>query len=475
MDLSFLVGFFLKNTVNRRIFSHLARRNKDHRSILEDLLIFYTNQHHLKLTTKMRLFPFYLFLELGRVILNQTKEETKEKLSNPFFQHGIALTMRSVGAYGMTKPQIFAAPPIIVWNFTNMCNLKCKHCYQDAGKKLPQELTLAKRLKIVEELAYEDVFSIAYSGGEPLMDRDLWKVIEKGVECNLYQSIATNGTLVSADVAKKMANVGINYVEISLDSTKPDVHDRFRGVSGFWGKAVRGIENAVAQGSFTVGVASTITQVNFGELEQLIQFSKNIGADRFYAFNFIPTGRGKRMVDMDLTPEQREEMLNILYGHYEKGDIVCMTTSPQFARVCMMRGNLNKVPTSHYTFAKGKKAKIMAEFVGGCGVGRAYCSIQPDGIVTPCVFMPIPVGDLKRQRFTEIWSDSPILKELRTREDLEGHCRICEYMAVCGGCRARAYGYFGNYKAPDPGCLNNREVFLTLKKDGKEEIPSISS
>jgi len=124
---------------------------------------------------------------------------------------------------------------------------------------------------------------------------------------------------------------------------------------------------------------------------------------------------------------------------------------------------------------RGKKAKALAEFIGGCGVGRAYCSIQPDGIVTPCVFMPIPVGDLKRQSFREIWNNSPILKELRIREDLEENCGICEYRAVCGGCRARAYAYFGNYKAADPGCINNQKAFSQLKKDAEEKLRPTTS
>jgi radical SAM protein with 4Fe4S-binding SPASM domain len=264
-----------------------------------------------------------------------------------------------------------------------------------------------------------------------------------------------------------MVEVGVNYVEISLDSIKLEVHDEFRG-SGSWEKTVKGIENAVAQKELEVGIASTITQLNFGELEELIQFAKNIGASKFYAFNFIPTGRGKDVVDIDLTPQQRELMLNILYDHYQKGDISCMTTSPQFARVCMS-ANLEYAPTSHYTSARGKMAKALAEFIGGCGVGRAYCAIQPDGIVSPCVFMPIPVGDLKLQSFREIWNNSPILKEVRRREDLEGNCGVCRYRGSCGGCRARAYGYFGNYKAPDPGCMKNQEVFLKLKRGVKED------
>jgi len=352
MDLSYLIGFFLKNKVNRIVFSHLAKKNEKGESILEQLLAFYVNRKPVSFLTQIKLFPFYLFFEIGRIILNQTREETKKKLSDPIFQHGIALTMRSVGKYGMTKPQVFSAPPVVVWNFTNMCNLKCRHCYQNAGKRLKNELPLKKRLEIVDELAREDVFSIAYSGGEPLMDEDIWKVLERGAKRGLYQSIATNGTLITPEVAKRIADVGVNYVEISLDSTKPEVHDRFRGVPGFWKKAVKGIENAVAQGKYEVGIASTITQMNFDELEDLIQFSKNIGVNKFYAFNFIPTGRGKDIVDMDLTPEQREKMLNILYDHYEKEDIVCMTTSPQYAR---LHDNLSPVCKGLYD--EGKPGK----------------------------------------------------------------------------------------------------------------------
>lgn len=480
MDLTYLIGFFLRTRINRIAFSYLARKKRDGRSTLEDLLVFYTNQRPLRIITKIKLLPFYIFFEMGRILFNQTRQEAKQKLADPIFQHGIALTMRSIGKYGVQKPQIFTAPPVVVWNFTNVCNLKCRHCYQDAGRKLPEELSLAKRLDIVEQLVQEDVFSIAYSGGEPLMDKEIWQVVERGSGYNLYQSIATNGTLITPDVAKKMVDVGLNYVEISLDSIKPHVHDEFRGIPGFWKKAVEGIENAVAQPGLDVGIASTITQYNFEELEELIRFSKNIGANRFYAFNFIPTGRGKDILDVDLTPEQREKMLTILYEHYknsQKGDIVCMTTAPQYARVCMMKGSLDDVPTSHYTYARGKKAKLLAEFIGGCGVGRAYCCIQPDGIVTPCVFMPIPVGDLKLESFAKIWNNAPVLNELRVRDDLEGHCKVCDYRAVCGGCRARAFGYFGNYKAPDPGCINNKDIFMNFKiaKDKDQETKSMAA
>lgn len=467
MDLVYLVKFFLKNRVNRWVFAKLAKKNKEGRSILEDVFAVYCQQGKgLPFGRKIKIFPFFLFFEFGRTIFGQSKKEIGEKLSDPLFRHGIALIMRSIGGYGFGHPQVFTAPPTVVWNFTNSCNLRCKHCYQDAGKKLKGELGLEKRLDIIDQLADQDVFAIAFSGGEPLIDPDIWKVIERAHKRKLYVSIATNGTLITPRIAQRIADCGVNYVEISLDSTKPEIHDEFRGVPGYWERAVQGIKNAVAQRSFKVGVASTITQMNFAELEGLIQFAKDLKADRFYAFNFIPTGRGKNMVDMDLTPQQREKMLITLYKHHLEGKIVCMTTAPQYARVCIMQSKEQVVPSSHYTGVniKGKEAKMLAEFIGGCGVGRAYCAIQPDGIVTPCVFMSIPVGDLKKQKFIDIWSDSPVLKELRERGNLKGHCGKCEYRAICGGCRARAYAYFGDLKAPDPGCINNEEAFSALKK-----------
>ncbi|MEA3485841.1 MAG: radical SAM protein [Candidatus Aerophobetes bacterium] len=464
MDITYLIRFYLKNRLNRYVFSLLSRKDKNGRSILEDIFSLYTQEdRYLSASRKLKIFPFYLFFEIGRVVFSQTKEDVKRELSNCTFQKGISLVMRSVAHYGPTYPQKFIAPPVVVWNFTNACNLKCKHCYQSAGKKLPDELSLSKRLDIINQLAAEDVFSVAFSGGEPLMDKDLWPVIERVKKKDMYVSIATNGTLLTKEVAKRIADVGVDYVEISLDSVDPKKHDEFRGVPGAWKRTIEGIENVVAQDSINVGLAPTITRMNFDELEDLIKLAMKLKVDKFFVFNFIPVGEGKNLIDLDLTPEMREKMLNILYDYYVRYGIVTLSTCPQYARVCMMNSKGTLSPTSHYTIGRGEKTHLIAEFIGGCGVGRAYCAIQPDGIVTPCVYMPITVGDLKRQNFKEIWTTSPVLEDLRSREDLKGHCGVCEYRSACGGCRARAYAYFGDYKAPDPGCINNKEAFLELK------------
>lgn len=466
MDMTYLIKFYLKNRVNRHIFSLLSKKNKNGKSILEGIFSLYTRDNgYQPPLRRLKVFPFYIFFEIGRVVFGQTREDVKRELINRAFQKGISLVMRSVAHYGPTSPQKFIAPPVVVWNFTNACNLKCKHCYQSAGKKLPEELSLSRRLNVIDQLAAEDVFSIAFSGGEPLTDKDLWPVIEKAKKEDMYVSVATNGTLITPEVAKRLSNAGVDYVEISVDSVDSKKHDEFRGVPGAWERTIEGIKNVVAQDSINVGLAPTITKMNFDELEDLIKLAIKLKVDKFFVFNFIPVGEGKNLISLDLTPEMREKMLNTLYDYYIKEGIVTLSTCPQFARICMMNSEGKISPTSHYTVSRGEKTHLIAEFVGGCGVGRAYCAIQPDGIVTPCVYMPIAVGDLKKQSFKEIWTTSPVLEELRSREDLKGHCGVCEYRSACGGCRARAYAYFGDYKAPDPGCINNKEAFLELKKE----------
>ena len=466
MDMIYLIRFFLRNRINRHVFSLFSKKDKNGKSVLEDTFTLYDQENgYLPPLRKLRVFPFYLFFEIGRVVFGQTKKDVERELSSRTFQKGISLVMRSVADYGLTSPQKFIAPPVVVWNFTNSCNLKCKHCYQSAGKKLPDELSLPKRLNIIDQLAAEDVFSIAFSGGESLMDKDIWPVIEKAKKEAMYVSIATNGTLITLEVAKRLSDAGVDYVEISVDSVDPKKHDEFRGVPGAWERTIKGIENIVAQDSINVGLAPTITKMNFDELEDLIKLAVRLRVNKFFVFNFIPVGEGKNLIDLDLTPKMREKMLNILYDYYIKKGIVTLSTCPQYARVCMTNSKGTFSPTSHYTVNRGEKTHLIAKFIGGCGAGRAYCAIQPNGIVTPCVYIPIAVGDLKKQSFKKIWATSPVLKEFRTREDLKGHCGVCEYRSVCGGCRARAYAYFGDYKAPDPGCINNENAFLQLKKE----------
>jgi radical SAM protein with 4Fe4S-binding SPASM domain len=344
---------------------------------------------------------------------------------------------------------------MVVWNFTQACNFSCKHCYQNARKRLEDELALDGQIKVVDDLADNDVVFLAFAGGEPLIAPTFWRVAEHARKRELHLTLATNGSLLTKDVAKRLADLKFGYVEVSLDSTDPKKHDDFRGSPGYWQKAVEGIKNIVATGVKT-GLSATITRLNFEELDALINFAKELGCHNFYAFNFIPTGRGKEIRDLDITPEMREEMLTRLNSHLSEGKIAIMTTASQFGRACLqLAGDGGVVNTGHYGYGPGASTRLLAKYIGGCGAGRCYCAVQPNGVVTPCVFMPLQVGDLRKERLMDIWERSEVMRLLRDRDDRTGHCKVCDYKYHCGGCRARSYGYFKDLRAPDPGCINN--------------------
>ncbi|GAI82738.1 unnamed protein product, partial [marine sediment metagenome] len=183
------------------------------------------------------------------------------------------------------------------------------------------------------------------------MDTDLWPAIEKAKKENMYVSIATNGTLITEEVARRMAEVGIDYVEISLDSIHQEKHDEFRGTQGAWERAVRGINKAAAQKAYQVGLASTITRMNFNELEDLIEFSISLRTDKFFAFNFIPVEEGRNLINLDLTPPMRDRVLNTLYKYYLEKGTTTLTSCPQYARVCMDKSQGEFAASSHYSMS----------------------------------------------------------------------------------------------------------------------------
>lgn len=189
------------------------------------------------------------------------ESSVKAGFSDRNFQKGLSNVLKGIARYGITKPQALNAPFLVVWNFTHVCNLKCKHCYQDAQKALPNELTTEESKKLIEELSEAGVALIAFSGGEPLMRKDFFEVIAHAHKHDMYVSLASNGTLITRDVAQDLVNAGIDYVEISIDGKKAIEHDAMRGVTGAFDKSVAGIRNAIDAGIYTC-IATTVTRDN---------------------------------------------------------------------------------------------------------------------------------------------------------------------------------------------------------------------
>ncbi|KKK65717.1 hypothetical protein LCGC14_2971350, partial [marine sediment metagenome] len=255
------------------------------------------------------------------------------------------------------------------------------------------------------------------------------------------------------------------YVEISLDSVDPARHDAFRGMPGMWERAVRGAEVVVATEGLRLGIAMCVHRGNYHEVRDMIELAISLGAGCFAHFNFIPVGRGLKMVSGDITPTQREELLGMLNEYMQSGRIGVISTAPQLGRTCLTHaaGEGGRTSCSHAGSGSGTKARVVAKYLGGCGAGRTYICIEPNGDVTPCVYLPHRVmGNLRRGRLDEIFRDG-YYDLLNDRTDRLHNCRTCDYANFCGGCRARSDAYFGRLDAGDPGCVFNQALAETRR------------
>ena len=383
---------------------------------------------------------------------------------------GLVIVARSIAEFGLTVPQRFSFPLFAVWNFTNRCNLSCRHCYQDSGHRaLADELTLAEKLELIDDLGANHLPMLAFSGGEPTISRDLLPALRHARTWRMHTTLATNGTTMTPRLAGELADAGLRYVEISLDSVSPERHDAFRGVKGMWKRAVEGARHVVATENLRLGIAMCVHQGNYHEVADMIRLAEDLGAGCFAHFNFIPVGRGLTMVAGDITPRQREELLAMLNAKMQEGGIGIISTAPQLGRVCLAGAAVDggRVSCSHAGSGSGAKARVVAKYLGGCGAGRTYVCIEPNGNVTPCVYLPHRVmGNVRRRSVAEIFRRNAFWEILNDRGRRLHHCEVCALRNYCGGCRARADAYFGQLHAGDPGCIFNAKHWERLVAEG---------
>ena len=465
----------LLNPKVQNVLGFLSRKNGGGATLFEKLMHSYDNPEA-PLWDRVRFAPLHAlfehFLDRGRV----NHDMIKFKL----FRHRPTLralvnTSRSIKEFGLTTPQRFGMPLMVVWNFTQACNLKCAHCYQDAcARPLPDEMDLAQKLRFVDEMADEYVPFLAIAGGEPLMGKHFWDVLKRCQERGIHVTIASNGTLLNRDTAVKLVDHGVKYVEISIDSADAGKHDAFRGIDGAWRRSMEGVRVAAGTPGLRAGLATCISQMNVDEVEDIIHLAIDNGCSTFVHFNYIPVGRGLGSDINDLSPAQRENLLKILQRAMEGKEISVMSTAPQLGRACYMYSDLEgRMALGHAGSSSGAKTKVLAKYIGGCGTARCYCAVQPNGDVTPCVYIPHRViGSLKERTLAKIWRENVYFETLGNRDNLKHHCHACDYRSVCGGCRARADAYLGDILAGDPGCINNQDVWDNLCQGGGTEAPS---
>ncbi len=342
-------------------------------------------------------------------------------------------------------------PLVMSYNVTRECNMKCSHCYINAtDKKLADELSTAEAKMVIDQIHQVSSPLLILSGGEPLLRKDIFELIEYGTKKGLKIGLGSNGYLIDDEVAKKLKAAGIATVSISIDSSIPAQHDEFRGVEGAWEKAVNACK-VLRKNNILVQVNTTLTHDNYDQIDDIMSLAESIGVENFHLFFLVPTGRGVKLED--ISPQKYEEMITKTFGKVHKHRLnVKPSCAPQFMRIAAGMG------------------LDMRQWVRGCLAGMHYCRIYPNGDVTPCPYLPIKLGNIKEQGFKDIWFNSEVFKNLRNLETLKGKCGACEFKVVCGGCRARAYGlsadfidYCGDlhipgkqqsdYLAEDPWCV----------------------
>ena len=352
---------------------------------------------------------------------------------------------------------------LVAWEITRSCNLLCAHCRASANHgQYSGELSTEESFHLIDQILEVGKPIIILSGGEPLIRRDVLQIARYAVSKGLRVVMGSNGTLVSAEAAAKLKNVPISRLAISLDFPAAELQDDFRGERGAFKAAMAGIVNAREAG-VEVQVNSTITRLNVPYLDELLSLALRVGAIAFHPFLLVPTGRGKGLESVELSPSQYEETLNWIYDkQIELGDRMFFkpTDAPHYLRVMKQRqrhgGEMKPTRKLESTVTHNPIHSITR----GCLAGTGFCFISHRGSVQGCGYLDVAAGNVREQSFGQIWAESSLFNDLRNLANIKGKCGVCEYKKICGGCRARAYEATGDYLEDEPYCIYQPAALL---------------
>lgn len=340
-------------------------------------------------------------------------------------------------------------PHVIAFEVTRRCRFNCLHCRAQAGD-VNDELTTVQCMKILAAVADFCVPCrtgtkrksgsapiVILTGGEPMERPDIYELIQHGRKLGLRIVMATCGYLIDEQAVARLKKAGVTALSLSLDGSHAETHDKFRQSPGAFDAVVRAA-GLVRNAKMRFQINTTLCKTNIEEVRGIIELAKRLGAYCFNAFILVPTGRAEKMADELLDPIRYDVLLNeLLRLKIESTIEVRVTCGPQFTRVC-----------------ERAKEKNLVDQVHGCMGGRGFAFISYRGDVQTCGFLDISAGNLVKNRynFGKIWTKSKFLNEIRDTSAYKGACGECEYLSMCGGCRARAYAITGDYLAGDPIC-----------------------
>jgi radical SAM protein with 4Fe4S-binding SPASM domain len=334
------------------------------------------------------------------------------------------------------------------WHITDRCNLRCKHCYQDnyTGET---EISIQELENIADELLrtlskWNKKGDLSITGGEPFLRKDLFSFLEylnsSEAVCNL--DILTNGTIITNDIVKSLKNISkLRRVQISLDGSSPQTHDEIRG-KGTFDKTMESIR-LLNSSDIDINIMFTLQRHNMDDIKSIIDLSIKENIKGLTIERMVPIGSAKK--DSVTSPEDIRRIFQYISDRsdieYEKGSrLHILKYRPLWINIDPCR-------------AKKEVCTPMHKELGGiCSIGLDGICITPDATVLSCRRLPIPIGNLKKESFENIWFNSHLLNEIANKNNLKGKCHSCKYIARCSGCRSMAYAITGDYLAEDPQC-----------------------
>ena len=355
--------------------------------------------------------------------------------------------------------------PVVVWNSTRTCNLRCRHCYMSSdGQKYDGELTTEEAKRFIDGLAEFRVPVLLFSGGEPLIRPDFFELAEYARDAGVRPTLSTNGTLITREVAQRIKDLGVGYVGISLDGLA-DVNDMFRGVEGAYQRAMEGIENCVTVGQ-RVGLRFTINHHNIMELDKIFDFIEEKGINRVCFYHLVYSGRGGQMMDEDVTAEESRRAMDTIIARTKDFEARGLKKE-----ILTVDNHCDGVYMYLKALAEGNDAgaeqiKKLIGANGGNRSGIAFGEVDHLGYVHPDQFTQHHTfGNVRERKFGDIWQDMthPILAGLKDRKPLlKGRCAKCQYLSWCNGnFRTRAEARTGDFWESDPSCyLTDEEIGL---------------
>jgi len=345
---------------------------------------------------------------------------------------------------------------LLFWETTAGCNLECVHCRRlDVSKELMKnDLTTDESFRFIANLAEFAKPILVLSGGEPLFRPDIFAIATRARDLGLPVALATNGTLITEDIAGKIVGAGIRRVAISIDGADETTHDAFRQQPGSLAAALRGFGHLKARG-MSLQINCTITKHNVHQAETLYRMACDLGAEALHLFMLVPVGCGVQIAESNMLPaEEYERVLNWMYDRAQDGRLhLKATCAPHYFRIYHQRKAEDRRQKSEARSPHSGRAGMEA-MTKGCLAGSAICFVSHTGEVFPCGYLPVSAGNVRQQDMRAIWEQSAVFARLRDDDQLEGKCGCCEFKKVCMGCRARAYyEENGNYMAEEPYCI----------------------